>query len=172
MRGAAGMVVSPRLAEAQGSVDRLPHFGGIVVFLAVVLPPAHRAQLEAFRRLQGSVATAGAAETIVHIRIDAYFAARWRQNLEAYLPHRHARLQRKGCTRMAQDSLPGYSAPASSASGSAAGAAAACDAVVLYLRGDMVRLVSSPVSSVAALLSATSRRSMRLSRFRELSTLA
>ena len=52
----------PRLAETEGAIDCLAHFAGVWVFLAIVFPPANRAEGHGSGRFQGSVAAAWAAE--------------------------------------------------------------------------------------------------------------
>ena len=54
-------VVNPGLAEAQRAVDREANISGIFVFLAVVLPPANRAQAQSARRFQRLIAAARTA---------------------------------------------------------------------------------------------------------------
>ena len=46
-------VVGSRFFEAQLAVDGEAHFGGVIVFLAVVFPPANRAKLECRGRFEG-----------------------------------------------------------------------------------------------------------------------
>jgi len=50
-RAAAGIALA-RLVQAQISIHCQAYFGGIRVFLAVVLPPADRAQSQRSRRFQ------------------------------------------------------------------------------------------------------------------------
>ena len=57
-------VVGAGLIEAQLAVDGEAHFRGIVVFLAVVLPPANRAKLQGVGRIECLVSAARA--TIAH----------------------------------------------------------------------------------------------------------
>ena len=63
MGGAASVKVLARFIQAQLAVDRQADFRGISVFLAVVFPPAHRAQRERAGRLQRPVPAARAAIT-------------------------------------------------------------------------------------------------------------
>ena len=49
------------LIETELSVDGEANFGGVVVFLAVVFPPADRAQLQGSGRIEGFISTAGAS---------------------------------------------------------------------------------------------------------------
>ncbi len=44
--------------EAELAIDGETDFGGVIVFLAVVFPPADRAQLQGAGRFQGLVSTA------------------------------------------------------------------------------------------------------------------
>jgi hypothetical protein len=62
MGGTAVGIVVTSLAEAQGAIDRVAHLTGVGVFLAVVLPPANRAQSHGCGRLQRLEAAAWAAE--------------------------------------------------------------------------------------------------------------
>jgi hypothetical protein len=62
MRSAALGVVGPRLFEAELAVDGEANFRGVIVFLAVVLPPADRAKLERFGRFESFISTAGATK--------------------------------------------------------------------------------------------------------------
>ena len=73
-RAALG-VVDSRFFEAQLAVDGEANFGGVIVFLAVVFPPADRAKLEGFGRFESLVSAAGATEAHfdrrTHTRMDA-----------------------------------------------------------------------------------------------------
>ena len=60
---AAMSVVLAGFVEAQLAVHRQAHFGGVNVLLAVVLPPADRAQRQGAGRLQRLVSAARAAKT-------------------------------------------------------------------------------------------------------------
>jgi hypothetical protein len=62
MRSAAMGVVGSRFFEAELAVDGEANFRGVIVFLAVVFPPADRAKLERFRRFQSFISTAGATK--------------------------------------------------------------------------------------------------------------
>ncbi len=68
-------VVDSRFFEAQLAVNGEAHFGGIIVFLAVVFPPADRAKLECFGRFESLVSATGATEAHfdrrAHTRLDA-----------------------------------------------------------------------------------------------------
>jgi len=61
--GADVSVILPGLPQAQSPIDRKPDVPGILVFLAVVLPPAHRAQSHCARSVQCSASAAGAPKT-------------------------------------------------------------------------------------------------------------
>jgi hypothetical protein len=50
-----------RLIETEDSVYCQPDLAGVGIFLAVVLPPAHGAELKGLRGGQGPVSAAGAA---------------------------------------------------------------------------------------------------------------
>jgi hypothetical protein len=63
MSGAELSVVGAGLFQAELAVHREAHFSRIAVFLAVVLPPAHRAQSQGVWGIQRPVAAAGAAKT-------------------------------------------------------------------------------------------------------------
>jgi hypothetical protein len=60
--GAAMGEVLTGFAQAQLAVDCEADFEGVRVFLAVVLPPANRAQPQCVRGFQGLVSAAGATE--------------------------------------------------------------------------------------------------------------
>jgi hypothetical protein len=62
MGSAALSVVGARLFEAELAVDGEANFRGVIVFLAVVLPPADRAKLERFGRFESFISTAGATK--------------------------------------------------------------------------------------------------------------
>ena len=53
-------IVDSRLFEAQLAVDSEAHFGGVIVFLAVVFPPADRAKLECRGRFESLLSAARA----------------------------------------------------------------------------------------------------------------
>jgi hypothetical protein len=61
MRRAAMDVVFARFLQTQLAVHSQPHVTGIAVFLAVVLPPAHRAKSQHTRCLKRSASAAWAA---------------------------------------------------------------------------------------------------------------
>jgi hypothetical protein len=61
-----------RLVETEDSVHRQPDFAGVGIFLAVVLPPAHGAELKALRGGQGPVSTARAAIEGLHGWMDGF----------------------------------------------------------------------------------------------------
>ena len=61
--GADVSVILPGLLQAQSTIDGTPDVPGILVFLAVVLPPAHRAQSHCARSVQCSASAAGAPKT-------------------------------------------------------------------------------------------------------------
>ena len=56
-------VVLPGLPQAQSPIDGKPDIRGVVVFLAVVFPPAHRAQSHCARRVQCPASAARAPKT-------------------------------------------------------------------------------------------------------------
>lgn len=60
--------------EAELGVDGETDFGGVIVFLAVVFPPADRAQLQSTGCFQGSVSAAGTTiahfDRRIHTRMD------------------------------------------------------------------------------------------------------
>jgi len=62
IRSAEMGVVGSRLFQAELAVDGEANFGGVVVFLAVIFPPADRAKHERFRRFQSFISTAGATK--------------------------------------------------------------------------------------------------------------
>ena len=66
MRRAAVHVVLPGFIEAEGAVDGQAYIRGIFIFLAIVFPPANRAQSERVRRFQRLVSAARAAEPGLH----------------------------------------------------------------------------------------------------------
>jgi hypothetical protein len=66
MGGAALSVVFAGFVQAEGAVDGQADIAGVVVFLAVVLPPANRAQAHGARRLQRLIAAARTAITGFH----------------------------------------------------------------------------------------------------------
>ena len=55
-------VVSTSLAEAEGSIDGQADVRGVFLLLAVVLPPANRAQSKRSRRFQRLISAAWAAK--------------------------------------------------------------------------------------------------------------
>jgi hypothetical protein len=61
-RAAVGKMLTG-LVQAEQAVDRKADFGGILVLLAIVFPPANRAQREGAGRIQRLVSAAGAAKT-------------------------------------------------------------------------------------------------------------
>jgi len=63
MGGAAMGVLLPGFAQAEGAVHGQADFTGVRVLLAVVLPPADRAQGERPRRVQRLVPATRAAKT-------------------------------------------------------------------------------------------------------------
>lgn len=50
MGGAAPEIMRTGVAKAQVAIDGQPYFGGVTVFLAVILPPANRAELQRLGR--------------------------------------------------------------------------------------------------------------------------
>ena len=54
------------LIQAQLSIHREANFRGVLVFLAVVFPPAHRAQRQRTGRLQRLVSAAWTTKLILH----------------------------------------------------------------------------------------------------------
>jgi hypothetical protein len=62
MRSAAMGVVDSRFFEAELAVDGEANFRGVIVFLAVIFPPADRAKLERFGSLESFISTAGTAK--------------------------------------------------------------------------------------------------------------
>ena len=74
MRSAALLVVQARFAEAQLAVDGKTDFRGVLVFLAVIFPPANRAQHQSTRRIEGLRSAARAAiahsNRRIHIGMD------------------------------------------------------------------------------------------------------
>ncbi len=63
MSRAATCVMLACLLQAQVAIDREPDILGVVVFLAVVFPPANRAECKGTRRIEGFETTARAAKT-------------------------------------------------------------------------------------------------------------
>jgi hypothetical protein len=61
MGGAALSVVLAGLSEAELAIDGEADIGGVIVFLAVVFPPADGAKAERARGFQGFISTARAA---------------------------------------------------------------------------------------------------------------
>jgi hypothetical protein len=78
MGRAALSVVDSRLFEAQLTVDGEAHFGGVIVFLAIVFPPADRAKLECCGRFESLESTARTTvahfDCRAHTRIDGGFS--------------------------------------------------------------------------------------------------
>lgn len=72
MRRAAEQIVIPGFLEAEGAVDGQADIQGIFIFLAIVFPPANRAQSERVRRFQGLVSAARAAKTSLQQSFHAY----------------------------------------------------------------------------------------------------
>lgn len=72
MRRPALGKVRPRLAQAQRSVHREPHIGGILILLPVVLPPANRAQLQSLRARQRPVSATWTAILVSHVQVDGF----------------------------------------------------------------------------------------------------
>jgi hypothetical protein len=66
MGGAALGVVSAGLIEAELSVDGEADIAGVIVFLAVVFPPANRAKAIGGRGLKGFKSTARTAIAMIH----------------------------------------------------------------------------------------------------------
>jgi hypothetical protein len=64
--------VRPRLAQAQPSVHREPYIGGVLILLPVVLPPAHRAQLQRLRPRQRTVPATWTAILVSHVQVDGF----------------------------------------------------------------------------------------------------
>jgi len=62
MGGAALDIMPAGLVQTQLSVHCKAHIGGVAVLLAVVLPPAHRAEAHGVRNFQSLVAAARAAK--------------------------------------------------------------------------------------------------------------
>jgi hypothetical protein len=63
MRGAAQGKVLARLIQAELAIDREPDFAGIFVLLAIVFPPAYRAQRQGSSRLQRPVSATRATKS-------------------------------------------------------------------------------------------------------------
>ncbi len=78
VRGAKLRIVGARLVQAQLAVHRQADVGGVLVFLAVILPPADGAQPQGAGRVEGFVSAAGATvadfDCSTHIGIDARMA--------------------------------------------------------------------------------------------------
>jgi hypothetical protein len=66
MGGAALSIVGTGFVQAERAVDGEPDIAGVLVFLAIVFPPAHRAQTQRARRLQRPKAAAWTAITDFH----------------------------------------------------------------------------------------------------------
>jgi hypothetical protein len=66
MGGTALCVVFAGFVQTEGAVDGEADLAGVIVFLAVVLPPAHRAQSQCARHLQRLISAARAAITDFH----------------------------------------------------------------------------------------------------------
>jgi hypothetical protein len=75
VRGAELNVVRTGLVEAELAVHREPDFGRVIVFLAVIFPPADGTQLERPWRIKCLVTATGATKSYInrrtHIRMDA-----------------------------------------------------------------------------------------------------
>jgi hypothetical protein len=80
MGGAEPAVVIPGLVQAELAVDRETHFRSVIIFLAVIFPPADRAQLQNAGRIEGPVSTTGAAitnlDSAAHTGIDGKIGGR------------------------------------------------------------------------------------------------
>jgi hypothetical protein len=80
MGGSAPGVIGPRFLEAELAVDGEAHLRGVIVFLAVVLPPADGAKAEGCRGIERLVLAAGAPEAYfdlgTHTRVDGKNGAR------------------------------------------------------------------------------------------------
>jgi hypothetical protein len=63
---AAMCKVRARFVQAEGSVHGVANLRGVFIFLAIVFPPADRAQCERVRRFQRLVPAAGAAKSGLH----------------------------------------------------------------------------------------------------------
>ena|ERR1700731_3829008 len=72
MRRSALGKVHPRLTQAERTIHRQTHLGGILILLAVVLPPAHRTELQSLRRRQRPVAATWTAILIAHTKMDGF----------------------------------------------------------------------------------------------------
>lgn len=66
MGRAAMRIVIARFIQTEGAVHGQADIGRVGILLAVVFPPAHRAQPERVRRFQRLVSATGAAETSLH----------------------------------------------------------------------------------------------------------
>lgn len=66
-------IMQTGVLQTQFAIDGQPRFPGIPVFLAVILPPAHRAELHAFWRAQCPASAAQAAKQLLHTPMDAFF---------------------------------------------------------------------------------------------------
>src|SRR5579863_2612086 len=89
--GTAPRIRSACLSETQMTVDGQANLMGVGVFLAIVFPPAHRAQLHGCGRLQRSGAAAGTAKADLgrfraggelHNRIDGFSTAPLTSSIE------------------------------------------------------------------------------------------
>lgn len=65
--GSACGVVKAGLSQTEGAIDGHAHVGRVFVFLAVILPPADRAQGERTGNGKGTAAATGATVSDVHI---------------------------------------------------------------------------------------------------------
>jgi hypothetical protein len=66
MSSAAMGIVHTGFVQAEGAVDGQADFAGVFVLLAVVLPPADRAQTQSTSRLQRLIAATRAAKANFH----------------------------------------------------------------------------------------------------------
>jgi hypothetical protein len=80
MRGAKLVVIGARLVQAELAVHRQSHLEGVLVLLAVILPPADRAQLQGSGRIERPVSAARTTKTgfggDTHIRMDGKMPAK------------------------------------------------------------------------------------------------
>jgi hypothetical protein len=60
-------VVASSFAEAELAVYGEPHVGSVVVFLAVIFPPADRAELQGSGGIEGPVSAARATEADIDL---------------------------------------------------------------------------------------------------------
>src|ERR1700723_505996 len=66
VRSAALGIERTSLVQAELAVDREPYLGGIVVFLPVIFPPAHRAQRHRAGRFECFISTARATKASLY----------------------------------------------------------------------------------------------------------